>query len=59
MESAKEEALKVISKLPEQSSWDDIMYELYVLAKIEEGERAIREGRIVSHEEVLKKFLKS
>ena len=32
---------------------------LYVLAKIEQGERDIREGRSLSHEEVLKKFLKS
>ena len=37
MQSAKQAAKAIIDHLPEQASWDDIMYELYVKQKIEEG----------------------
>ena len=36
---------------PEHATWDDIMYELYVKQKIEEGIKAADEGRAVPHEE--------
>ena len=32
------------------------MYELYVRQQIAEGEKAVAEGRLVSHEEVRKRF---
>ncbi len=57
MGSAKEEAKELIDKLPEEATWDDIMYEFYVKKKIEIGLRAGEEGRVVSHDEVKKKFL--
>lgn len=50
MGTVKREALKLIQKLPEQASWEDIMYELYVRKKIEEGLKAEEEGRTISHE---------
>ena len=56
MSTAKEEAIKTISRLPEEASWDEIMYKIYVKRKIEEGLKAADEGRIVSHEEVKKLF---
>jgi len=34
MNIAKEEAIKLIDKLPDQATWDDIMYEFYVRKKI-------------------------
>jgi len=52
MSTAKDEAIKLITRLPEEVSWDDIMYRIYVKRKIEEGVRAADEGRTVSHEEV-------
>ena len=51
MQSAKQAAKQIIDHLPEQASWDDIMYELYVKQKIEEGLKDAEEGRVVSHEE--------
>jgi len=57
MSAVKEEAKTLIDKLPEQVTWDDIMYEFYVKKKIEVGLKADEEGRIVSHEEVKKRFL--
>jgi len=53
----KEEAKKIIDKLPDQSTWDDIMYELYVKQKLSIALKAAKEGRVVSHDEVKKRFL--
>jgi len=57
MNIAKEEAKKLIEKLPDQASWDDIMYEFYVRKKLEVALKAVEEGQVVSHEEVKKRFL--
>ncbi len=57
MPSAKEAARRIIEQLPEQATWDDIMYELYVKQKIEEGLKAAEEGRTISHEEVKRRLL--
>ncbi len=56
MSTAKEEAIKTISRLPEEASWDEIMYKIYVKRKIDEGLKAADEGRTVSHEEVKELF---
>jgi predicted transcriptional regulator len=56
MSTAKDEAIKLITRLPEEVSWDDIMYRIYVKRKIEEGVKAADEGRTVFHEEVKELF---
>jgi predicted transcriptional regulator len=56
MSTAKEEAIKTISRLPEEVSWDEIMYKIYVKRKIDEGLKAADKGRTVSHEEVKELF---
>ncbi len=56
MSTTKEEAIRLISGLPEEVTWDDIMYRLYVKRKIEEGIKAAEEGRTITHEEVRKLF---
>ena len=58
MPTTKKQALELIKKLPDKVSWDDIMYEIYVRKKIEAGIKAADEGRVVSHDEVKKRFLK-
>lgn len=57
MSTVREEAKQVIERLPDHATWDDLMYELYVRQKISAGLRAADEGRVVSHEDVKKKFL--
>ena len=57
MTSAKEAARQIIDQLPDQATWDDIMYELYVKQKIEAGLNAADEGRTVSHEEAKRRLL--
>ena len=49
METLKEEAIKAISKLPESANIDDIMYELYVIDKVNKGEKqSIVENQFLS-----------
>jgi len=55
--SAKQQAVEMIRNLPERATWDDIMYELYVRQKIEQGVQDGDEGRLVSQEEVERLFL--
>jgi hypothetical protein len=45
MESLKQEALNVISKMPDTAEFDDIMYRLYFTDKVRKGRVAIhRDG---------------
>ena len=52
MGSAKQEALKLIGTLPEEATWDEILYRIYVKKKVDAGIKAAVEGRVVSHEDV-------
>lgn len=53
----KTEAEQLVRSLPEQASWDDLMYEIYVRQKIEQGLRAAEEGHVVPHDEVRRRFV--
>ena len=59
MNAIKQEAKKLIDNIPDNeiTSWDDVMYEFYVKKKIEIGLKADKEGQVISHEEVKKRFL--
>ena len=52
MASPKQVLLEAVQALPDDASFEDIEYHLYVRARIEEGLRAANEGRVVPHEEV-------
>ena len=57
MATPKQAAKELIEHLPDQASWNDIMYELYVKQKIEAGLKAVAEGRTVPHEEVKRRLM--
>lgn len=57
MSIIKDEAKKMIDRLPDNATWDDIMYELYVKKKIAAGLKAAEEGKVVSHEDAKKRLL--
>ncbi len=57
MPTPKEAAKQSLDHLPDQASWDDIMYELYVKQKIEEGLQDAEEGRVIPHEDVKRELL--
>ncbi|HYV06126.1 MAG TPA: hypothetical protein VFB82_16125 [Blastocatellia bacterium] len=56
MISIKEEARRLVDKLPENSTWDDLMHEIYVRQSIEKGLADSEAGRTTSVEEVREKF---
>jgi len=56
METLKQEALRIISKLPETASIDDIMYELYVVDKVKKGRDAVERGESTSIEDLKKEM---
>ncbi|MGH7199527.1 MAG: hypothetical protein ACREJB_02915 [Planctomycetaceae bacterium] len=56
MSTVKESLRELVQRLPDECTWDDVMYELYVRQKIEAGLQDAEEGRTVSHEEVFQEF---
>jgi len=52
----KAEARKLIEKLPEGSTWDDLMREIYVRQAIESGLADSQSGRTTDVEQVRAKF---
>jgi predicted transcriptional regulator len=57
MSTVKEEAKRLIEELPEQATWDDVMYEFYIRKKIETGLKAAEAGDVVPHEEVKRQLI--
>jgi predicted transcriptional regulator len=56
MSTVKEEAIAVIQSLPDDCSYEDIQYHLYVRAQVERGIRDVEAGRVVSREEARKRI---
>ncbi|HWM90053.1 MAG TPA: hypothetical protein VN493_04745 [Thermoanaerobaculia bacterium] len=54
--SVKEEARRLVEDLPEDATWDDLMYRIYVRQKIEAGLRDSDAGRTVEVSEVRARF---
>jgi predicted transcriptional regulator len=52
----KEEAKRLIDKLPEDITWDDLMHEIYVRQSIEAGLADSEAGRTMDVDEVRAKF---
>jgi len=52
----KEEARRLVEKLPDDATWDDVMHEIYVRQAIEAGITDSEAGRLTSVEDVRSKF---
>lgn len=52
MSEIKDAVHQVMENLPEDATWDDVEYHLYVRRKIENGLKDIAEGRTISVNEV-------
>ncbi|MEA1900641.1 MAG: hypothetical protein U9N47_07735 [Thermodesulfobacteriota bacterium] len=55
-ENIKQEAHRLLEKLPDKATWDDLMYQIYVRQTIEAGIKDSDKGRTVDVKEVRKKF---
>lgn len=55
-ENVKQAAQELIANLPEDASWEDLMYQIYVRQSIEPGLRDSDADRTFSVKDVRKKF---
>ncbi|WP_176225930.1 hypothetical protein [Candidatus Hakubella thermalkaliphila] len=58
MSTAKEEVRKMLDQIFDDASFEDIQYHIYVREKIERGLKDIKEGRVLSQEEVERRMSK-
>ncbi len=52
----KQRALNLLEKLPENATWEDLMYEIYIRQTIEAGIEDSKAGRTIDVKEVRAKF---
>ena len=52
MENLKQEAINAISKMPDSTDIEEIMYRLYVIDKVRKGREAVEQGDTISIEEL-------
>ncbi len=57
MQTMKQIVCDTVNLLPEQATFDDAIYALYVRQKLEEGLRDLDEGRTHTQEEVEQRLL--
>ena len=58
MRTAKEEVRRILDQIPDDATFEDIQYHIYVREKIERGLKDIQEGRLLSQEEVEQRMSK-
>ena len=52
MINQKNEILQAVNTLPDNATWDDALYTLYLQAKIKRSEDDIKNGRVITLEEL-------
>lgn len=57
MQTLKQTIHEIADQLPEQATWDDVLYTCYVRQKLDEGLRDLDEGRTYTQEEVEQRLL--
>jgi predicted transcriptional regulator len=58
MRTAKEEVRRMLDQIPDDATFEDIQYHIYVREKIERGLKDIQEGNLLSQEEVEQRMSK-
>ena len=56
--TTKEKAIEIVSRLPDDATVTDIVYELYVRLKVEKGLEQLDAGEGIEHAEVKKRLAK-
>ena len=58
MSMVKEDVRRILDQTSDDVSFEDIQYHIYVCQKIERGLKDIKDGRVLSHEEVEQRMSK-
>ena len=56
MNTAKDEVRKLLDHLPDDASFEDIQYQVYVLDEISRGSEEIERGEGIDHEDVKRRL---
>ena len=56
MSTVRESLLELAARLPDECTWDEVMYQIYVRQKIEAGLNDVAEGRTVGHADVFEEL---
>ncbi len=56
LQNPKQNALEAIQQLPDTVDFDEIVYRLYVLNKINQGMKDVDEGKGISQEEMAREI---
>lgn len=54
--NAKQQAIEIIERLPQDVSIEEVMEKLYFLTKVRRGLAQIESGQVVSHEEARRRL---
>lgn len=60
MPTTKDEVRKLVEQLPEDISWEDVQYSIYVRERVERGRLEAAQGKVLEHENVeerMRRFL--
>jgi len=53
MVTLKAEVLEKINRMPENSTFDDLMYEMYLINKIKTGQEQFEKNEFITHEQLI------
>jgi hypothetical protein len=56
MNAVKDEAAKLVAALPDDATWDDLMYEIYVRQAIDAGIQDSESGNVSPIDDVRREF---
>jgi hypothetical protein len=56
MRTAKDEVRELLENLPDDVSFEDIQYHLYVRQKVQKSLETAKQGRTLTHEEMLRRM---
>jgi predicted transcriptional regulator len=54
--TVRDDARKLVDQLPDDATWDDLLYQIYVRQSIDAGLDDCKNGRLVSTDEVRKRL---
>lgn len=58
MGTSKDEVRRILDKVPDDATLEDIQYHIYVREKIERGLKDLKEGRVLTLDEVERRMRK-